>query len=87
MIRDVEAQEASPITKLANRWLALTGVRSAVQCGARWDQMLDLDGDAPMWEIPAATMKLKVNKKGDKTYGHLVPLPRRRSTCLTPYGH
>lgn len=82
MIRDVEAQEASPITKLANRWLALTGVRSAVQCGARWDQFSGLDGDTPMWDIPAAAMKLKLNKKGDKTYGHLVPLPRQAVEVL-----
>ncbi len=77
MMRDIEATEASPITKLANRWLALTAVRSAVQCGAEWDQLLALDGTEPTWDIPPAAMKLKLNKKGDKTYGHLVPLPRQ----------
>lgn len=82
MIRDVEAQEGSPITKLANRWIALTAVRSAVQCGARWDQMLGLDGDEPTWDIPPSEMKLKLHKKGDKTYGHLVPLPRQALEVL-----
>ncbi|MDB5737341.1 MAG: integrase [Sphingomonas bacterium] len=82
MIRDVEVQEASPITKLANRWLALTAVRSAVQCGARWDQFSGLDGAEPLWDIPPSAMKLKLNKKGDKTYGHLVPMPTQALEVL-----
>jgi integrase len=77
MMRDIETTEASPITKLANRLIALTSVRSAVQCGARWDQFEDMAGVAPTWRIPPELMKLKKSKKDDVAFEHLVPLSRQ----------
>jgi len=82
LISDVEAEEASPITKLANRFLALTAVRSAVQRHARWEQIEDLDGDAPLWRIPPSEMKLALKLKDDESYEHLVPLPRQAVDVL-----
>jgi integrase len=66
----VEAVPTSLQTKLAHRLLALTAVRASELCGARWDEMLDLDGEAPLWTIPAERMKGKVGHKRE----HMVPL-------------
>ncbi|MBD8547911.1 tyrosine-type recombinase/integrase [Sphingomonas sp. CFBP 8760] len=65
----------SPATvKLASQFLALTAVRLAAVRGARWIEIEGLDGDAPVWRVPAARMKLAVAKKNDSTHDHLVPL-------------
>src|SRR5207302_5184147 len=55
----VEATPGYPITKLANRLLALTVVRPGEIRGATWGEFEDLDGSAPLWRIPAARMKAK----------------------------
>ena len=77
LIRDVEAMDASPVTKLANRYLALTAVRSAVQRHAKWPQHEGLDGKEPLWRVPPSEMKLSLKLKDDETYEHLVTLPRQ----------
>jgi integrase len=68
----VEAVPASLQTKLAHRLLALTALRPSELCGARWDEMEDLDGETPTWRIPAKRMKGKVGHRRP----HTVPLPR-----------
>lgn len=77
LIADVEAERASPITKLANRLIALTAVRSAVQRHCRWTELEDLHGPAPIWRVPPATMKLALKLKDDITFEHIVPLSRQ----------
>jgi integrase len=77
LIYDMEWERGSPITKLANRLLALTAVRSAVQRSAKWTEFEDLDGAEPIWRIPPATMKLALKLKDDVTYEHIVPLSRQ----------
>jgi integrase len=77
LIYDMEWEPGSPITKLANRLLALTAVRSAVQRNARWTEFEGLDGDEPIWRIPPGTMKLALKLKDDITYEHIVPLSRQ----------
>lgn len=42
--------------------------------GATWDEFHDLDGDAPIWRIPAARMKAK--------RAHDVPLSRQAVEVL-----
>ena len=66
--------DASASIKLASRFLALTAVRLAAVRGARWSEIEDLDGDAPLWRVPAGRMKLKVAKKADARNDHVVPL-------------
>lgn len=70
----VEATPAHPVTKLANRLLALTVVRPGEIRGAAWSEFEDLDGDAPLWRIPAARMKAKRD--------HMVPLARQSVEVL-----
>ncbi|MGB7407131.1 MAG: integrase arm-type DNA-binding domain-containing protein [Pontixanthobacter sp.] len=76
LIADCEDLRAAPDTLAASRFLALTAVRLDCALGARWDEVEGLDGDAPIWRVPAARMKLSRAKKGDNRYDHIVPLAR-----------
>lgn len=74
LLARVDQLAAAPAFKQASRFLALTGVRLACVRGARWSEIEDLDGPAPLWRVPAARMKLKAAKKTDAKNDHLVPL-------------
>jgi len=50
--------------------------------GARWEEIEDLDGPAPLWRVPAARMKLAAAKKLDAKNDHLVPLSRQAVALL-----
>lgn len=71
-----------PIVRLASRFLALTAVRMGALIGATWDEIEQLDGDAPVWRIPAARMKLKKARKADPGNDHLVPLSTQAVAVL-----
>lgn len=71
-----------PIVRVASRFLALTAVRMGALLGARWDEFEQLDGEAPLWRIPAARMKIARAKKGDAAHDHLVPLSPRAVEVL-----
>jgi len=60
--------------KLASQFLALTAVRLGTLRGARWEEIEDLDGAEPVWRVPAARMKLRLAKKADSRFDHIVPL-------------
>lgn len=74
LIAAADASSAGDVVKLASMFLALTAVRWAAVRGARWDEIEDLDGAAPIWRVPAARMKLKKAKKASAINDHLVPL-------------
>ena len=76
LLAKVEGGGAYPVTLLASRFLALTAQRPGVIRRARWEDMLGLDGDAPVWHIPAEQMKLTIERKGDAAFDHQVPLSR-----------
>lgn len=69
-------------TILASRFLAVTAVRLAAVRGMRWNEVEDLDGDAPIWRVPAARMKLKLAKKLEERFDHVVPLSRQAVAVL-----
>ena len=73
----VEAEPASPVTKLAHRLLALTAVRPGEIRGAKWGEFEGLDTPTPLWRIPAERMKLRLDKKDEEAHDHLVPLSRQ----------
>lgn len=77
VLRKVEDQPAQPLTKLASRLLALTAVRAGVLRLAEPQEFEDLDGDAPIWRIPAHKMKLVLERKEDVAYEFVVPLARQ----------
>ncbi|MBE2990904.1 integrase arm-type DNA-binding domain-containing protein [Sphingomonas sp. CFBP 13603] len=70
------------VVKRASRFLALTAVRFAAVRGARWNEIEDFDGAAPLWRVPAARMKLKAVKKLDAKNDHLVPLSHQAVALL-----
>ncbi len=76
-----EASGASPITKLASRFLALTQARPGMVRGAEWREIegVDWTGDRfgpflPIWRVPAARMKLILDLKDEEAFEHVVPL-------------
>lgn len=75
------ATEALPdvywATLLASRLLALTAARPGVVRMAEREEFEDLDGEFPLWRIPAAKMKLTRKRKLDATNEFVVPLSRQ----------
>jgi integrase len=74
LLERADREPARASTRLASRFLALTAVRLEAVRGMRWGEIEDLDGDAPLWRVPPARMKLKKAKKEDARFAHLVPL-------------
>ena len=77
VLQAAEAVPASPITRLALRFLALTVVRPGVVTSLPWSELQGLDDKEPVWRIPAERMKLRLHHKDDDSYDHLVPLPKQ----------
>ena len=75
ILAKTHAETAHPVTKLGLRLLALTAVRPGTLAGTPWTEFDNLDLDAPVWQIPAERMKLRLHQKDDETKDHLVPLP------------
>jgi integrase len=70
----LEAYDGEETTRLALELVVLTFVRSAELRFARWEEFEDLDGEAPLWRIPAERMKMR--------RPHLVPLAPRAVEVL-----
>jgi integrase len=64
------------LTRLALKLIILTWVRTKELRLAEWCEFEGLDGDKPLWRIPAE--KMKVKGRND----HLVPLPRQAVDIL-----
>jgi len=77
MLAKAEAEHAHPVTKLALRILALTAVRPGTLAETPWSEWADIDPAEPVWQIPAARMKLKLHHKDDAARDHLVPLSKQ----------
>jgi integrase len=76
-----EASGASPITKLASRFLALTQARPGMVRGLEWAEIEGVDWederagpDLALWRVPAGRMKLALDLKDEEAFEHLVPL-------------
>ncbi len=82
LLAAAELVDVLPAVRLASRFLALTGARLAAIRHARWSEIEDLDGPAPVWRIPAANMKLRAAKKLDAANDHVVPLSRQAADVL-----
>jgi integrase len=83
MLLDAEEDYARPITRLALRLLALTAVRPNELRGARWEEFEDLDGQAPLWRVPALRMKGDLERKEEIGGDHLVPLSTQSVAVLS----
>jgi integrase len=67
LLRRTESAPGYPATKCALRLLAISACRPGEVRGAQWAEFEDLDGDTPLWRIPASRMKTGI--------GHAIPLP------------
>lgn len=74
MLLKVESMPMQPATKLAHRLIGLTVVRPGTLIGARWSEFQALDGEKPVWRIPASRMKLPKAEKYRAERDHVVPL-------------
>jgi integrase len=72
MLAKAEAEPAHAVTKLALRLIALTVVRPGVIAGTPWVELDAISDD--IWCVPAARMKLKLDKKKDARFDHFVTL-------------
>jgi integrase len=76
-----EASGASPVTKLASRFLALTQSRPGMVRRLPWEEIEGIDWDdarygpdLPIWRVPAARMKLVMDLKDEEAFEHVIPL-------------
>lgn len=74
LIRQADQTPGHPVTKLANRLLALTVVRPGALIATPWTEFQEIAERDPVWIVPAARMKLRQHYKDDERRDHLVPL-------------
>jgi len=81
MLRKTEDDPASPLTKLASRFLALTAQRPGMIRALPWDEIEGVEWQSDslcpdaLWRVPAHRMKLDKELKADESFEHLIPLP------------
>lgn len=66
LLARLAAYDGEPATRIALKLILLTFVRTSELRFAKWGEFEGLDGEAPLWRIPAARMKMR--------RPHLVPL-------------
>ena len=74
LIETEKLQRATSTVLLASRLLALTAARPGVVRVAEKQEFEGLDGDNPIWRIPASKMKLTRERRIDASYEFIVPL-------------
>ncbi len=82
MLAACEALPGRAQNKLAMRLLALTAVRPGELAGARWEGFFELDGERPVWIIPAVRMKGVKARRENPQFDHAVPLARQSVEIL-----
>lgn len=81
LVDTVDRCSASPLTRLASRFLGLTAQRPGMVRGAQWKEFELIDWLNPaadprgaLWRIPASRMKLELDLREDEAFEHIVPL-------------
>jgi integrase len=75
LIEASEAAPGNPITKLANRFIAVTAARSEAVRYSEWPELEQLGSDQAQWRIPGAHMKGQREQRSDPDFEFIVPLP------------
>ncbi|WP_187334937.1 tyrosine-type recombinase/integrase [Novosphingopyxis iocasae] len=77
----IDTAGASPVTRLASRFLALVAQRPGMVRRAEWSDIRGIDFASPgsdssdaLWVVPAEKMKLDADQRQDDDYDHHVPL-------------
>ncbi|MEO1968427.1 MAG: integrase arm-type DNA-binding domain-containing protein [Sphingomonadaceae bacterium] len=89
LISAVDQAGASPVTRLASRFMALTAQRPGMIRTAPWKEFEGIDWEAAapaeesaVWRIPASRMKQDLALREDDDFEHLVPLSRQAVDVL-----
>jgi integrase len=73
-LRSIDTSPSRLRTRLGLRLIVLTFLRTTELRAAKWTEIENLDGEAPLWRVPAERMKMKEE--------HLVPLSRQAVALL-----
>ncbi len=81
LLADVDRAGASPVTRLAGRFLALTTQRPGMVRNLRWQEISGIDwGDSDsdigeaLWTVPSEKVKQELKLRSDDAFEHKVPL-------------
>lgn len=89
LLSDVDRSGSSPVTRLASRFMALTGQRPGMVRRMEWREIQNVDwgkadanvGDAN-WVVPAEKVKQELHLRSDEAFDHPVPLSRQAVETL-----
>lgn len=78
----VDQAGASPVTRLASRFLALTAQRPGMVRHAEWREFENIDWSneqadisRALWHVPASKMKQELHLRDNEEFSHKIPLP------------
>jgi len=81
MLGDVDRAGASPVTRLAGRFLALTAQRPGMVRHMEWGEVGGVDWGNPsadiseaLWTVPADKIKQELHLRSDEAFDHKIPL-------------
>jgi len=81
MLFDIDRAGASPVTRLAARFLALSAQRPGMVRHLEWDNIDGIDWSKPgsdsgkaSWVVPADKIKQELHLRSDEAFDHAVPL-------------
>lgn len=81
LVAEVDRAPASPVTRLASRFLALTAQRPGMVHRLPWTEIENVDWSKPdepspdaVWHVPSEFMKLEFELREDDEWDHYVPL-------------
>lgn len=81
MLGDIDRAGASPVTRLASRFLALTAQRPGMVRHMEWSEVSGVDWASPsvdiseaLWTVPADKIKQELHLRSDEAFDHKIPL-------------
>lgn len=89
MLGDIDRAGASPVTRLAGRFLALTAQRPGMVRHLEWREISGVDWGNPsadvseaLWTVPAGKIKQELHLRSDEAFDHKIPLSRQAVETL-----
>ncbi|MEQ5789187.1 integrase arm-type DNA-binding domain-containing protein [Erythrobacter sp. NFXS35] len=81
MLGDIDRAGASPVTRLASRFLALTAQRPGMVRHMEWNEISGVDWanrsadvSEALWTVPAGKIKQELKLRSDEAFDHKIPL-------------
>jgi integrase len=89
MLADIDRAGASPVTRLAARFLALTAQRPGMVRHMEWSEISSINWGSPsadiseaVWTVPAEKIKQELHLRSDEAFEHKIPLSRQAVETL-----